>query len=83
MLDTKHYGDVLNRSWTFRSVGYGHNQQVWREMISMLRMTGYDHVLSIEHEDALMTSEEGFEKAVSFLKASMIAEPAPTEMFWA
>ena len=83
VLDTKHYGDVLNRSWTFRSVGYGHDQQVWREMISMLRMTGYDHVLSIEHEDALMTSEEGFEKAVAFLKESMISDPTPTEMFWA
>lgn len=83
VLDTKHYGDIANRSWTFRSVGYGHDQQVWREMISMLRITGYDHVLSIEHEDALMTSEEGFEKAVAFLQQSMIKDPAPTEMFWA
>ena len=83
VLDTKHYANVLERSWTFRSVGYGHTQQKWREMISMLRMTGYDHVLSIEHEDALMTGEEGFEKAVEFLKQSMIKDPAPSGMFWA
>jgi sugar phosphate isomerase/epimerase len=23
VLDTKHYSNVLNRSWTFRSIGYG------------------------------------------------------------
>lgn len=83
VLDTKHYAQVLDRSWTFRTVGYGHDQQCWREMISMLRMTGYDHVLSIEHEDALMTGREGFEKAVAFLQKSMIQESAPTDMFWA
>ncbi|MEA4832505.1 MAG: sugar phosphate isomerase/epimerase [Oscillospiraceae bacterium] len=83
VLDTKHYSDEINRSWVFRSVGYGNNMQVWRDMISMLRLVGYDHVLSIEHEDSLMTSKEGFEKAVYFLKQAMITEPKPTGMFWA
>jgi len=31
-------------------------------------MTGYDGTLSIEHEDSLMSVEEGIEKAVAFLK---------------
>ena len=22
--DWKHYGDIANRAWTFRTVGYGH-----------------------------------------------------------
>jgi len=83
VLDTKHYSDEINRSWVFRSVGYGNDMQTWRDMISMLRLVGYDHVLSIEHEDSLMTSREGFEKAVYFLKQAMIKEEKPTGMFWA
>ena len=83
VLDTKHYGDEIHRSWIFRSVGYGHDYQVWKDMISNLRLVGYDDILSIEHEDSLMTSREGLEKAVEFLKLSMIREPSPKEMFWA
>ncbi|MBE6688002.1 MAG: sugar phosphate isomerase/epimerase [Ruminococcaceae bacterium] len=83
VLDTKHYSDEINRAWVFRSVGYGHDMQTWRDMISMLRLVGYDHVLSIEHEDSLMTNKEGFEKAVYFLKQAMVKEPKPTGMFWA
>ena len=29
------------------------------EFISTLRMFGYDYVLSIEHEDSLLSAEEG------------------------
>ncbi|MCD6219791.1 sugar phosphate isomerase/epimerase, partial [Candidatus Calescamantes bacterium] len=47
-----------------------------------LRMVGYDYVLSIEHEDSLMSSKEGFEKAVSFLKEIIVSEK-PGEMWWA
>ena len=35
----------------------------WKEFISTLRMYGYDYVLSIEHEDSLMSPEEGLTKA--------------------
>jgi len=83
VLDTKHYTDEINRSWVFRSVGYGHNMQVWRDMISALRLVGYDHVMSIEHEDSLMTPKEGLEKAIYFLKQAMIFQPKPTEISWA
>ncbi|MEZ0537102.1 sugar phosphate isomerase/epimerase family protein [Caldicellulosiruptoraceae bacterium PP1] len=82
VLDTKHYGDEINRSWIFRSVGYGHDYQVWKDIISTLRMVGYDYVLSIEHEDSLMTAREGFEKAVKFLKEVLAFEPRG-EMWWA
>ena len=53
VLDTKGYGDVLNRSWTFRSVGYGNDLVYWKDIISNLRLVGYDYAISIEHEDAL------------------------------
>ena len=83
VLDTKHYGDEIHRSWVFRTVGYGNGLQYWRDLISNLRLVGYDKVMSIEHEDSLMSIDEGLEKAVAFLKDSMIKEPKPTSMSWA
>jgi sugar phosphate isomerase/epimerase len=82
VLDTKHYGDELNRSWIFRTIGYGHDLSVWRDMVSALRMVGYDDVLSIEHEDSLMSVNEGFQKAVQALKQVVMTE-ATGEMWWA
>ncbi len=82
VLDTKHYSDEINRSWVFRSVGYGHSYQVWKDIVSNLRMVGYDDVLSIEHEDSLMSSNEGLQKVISFLKEVLIYEDKG-EMFWA
>ena len=52
-------------------------------MISNLRLVGYDRVLSIEHEDSLMTIDEGLAKAVAFVKEAMIVEPKPGTMSWA
>ena len=80
--DTKSYGDEANRSWIFRTVGYGHGYDVWKDIISALRMVGYDDVLSIEHEDSLMSVNEGFQKAVTFMKEVMTAE-GKAEMWWA
>ncbi|MGC9318709.1 MAG: sugar phosphate isomerase/epimerase family protein [Armatimonadota bacterium] len=82
VLDAKHYGDELNRSWIFRSLGYGHDDLEWKDLISTLRMCGYDGPLSIEHEDSLMTANEGFLKAVEFLQDCAIFEE-PGEMTWA
>ncbi|MES1227180.1 MAG: sugar phosphate isomerase/epimerase [Armatimonadota bacterium] len=81
-LDTKSYGDIPARSWVFRSVGFGHPVSWWQDFASNLRMVGYDYVLSIEHEDGLMSSMEGLTKAVSALKQSVIQESAGP-MFWA
>jgi len=83
VLDTKHFANESQRSWLFRTVGYGHGEEVWRAICSELRLAGYDDVMSIEHEDSLMTSEEGLEKAVAFLKNVMIFKEKPTGMFWA
>jgi sugar phosphate isomerase/epimerase len=80
--DAKPYSEIPKRSWTFRSIGYGHDVKVWKDMISALRMVGYDYVISIEHEDALMSTDEGLAKGVALLKEAGIFEPAG-EMFWA
>jgi sugar phosphate isomerase/epimerase len=74
-LDIKSYGKLLDRAWVFRTVGYGHGDEFWKPFISMLRLQGYDGVLSIEHEDSLMSMEEGFEKAVAYLRGVMISRP--------
>ncbi len=83
VLDTKHYGDELNRAWVFRAVGYGHDAKWWKDIASALRLVGYDKVMSIEHEDSLMSIEEGLRKAVATLKDCIISEPKPTTMSWA
>lgn len=75
-LDTKNYGDVNKRSWVFRTCGYGHGDEFWKPFVSMLRQKGYDGVISIEHEDSMMSVQEGFEKAVAYLKGVLIREKA-------
>jgi sugar phosphate isomerase/epimerase len=75
-LDTKSYGDLHNRSWVFRTCGYGHGDDFWKPFVSMLKAKGYDGVISIEHEDAYMSVQEGFEKAVGYLRGVMIKEKA-------
>ena len=83
VLDTKHYGDELNRSWIFRAVGFGNDASYWRDMISALQLSGYDRVMSIEHEDSLMSIDEGLKKAVDFLRPLIINDPKPGTMSWA
>nr|WP_307990757.1 sugar phosphate isomerase/epimerase [uncultured Niameybacter sp.] len=82
VLDTGHYGNIMDRSWVFRSVGYGHDYAVWKDIISTLRMVGYDHAISIEHEDGLMSQNEGLTKAVEFLKEVLVYEGIG-QMWWA
>jgi sugar phosphate isomerase/epimerase len=82
VLDTKHYGDEWNRSWIFRTVGYGHGEEFWTDFVSTLRLAGYDDVLSIEHEDSIMSFTEGFGKAVDFLKRVLLWEKR-SAMTWA
>jgi sugar phosphate isomerase/epimerase len=82
VLDTKPYTDERARSWVFRTCGYGHGAEWWREFVSTLRMFGYDSVLSIEHEDSLLSAEEGLTKAANFLNGIVIREQ-PGAAWWA
>jgi sugar phosphate isomerase/epimerase len=80
--DWKHYGEIAKRAWTFRTVGYGHGSQFWNEFVSALRLVGYDGVISIEHEDPLMSASEGLAKAISFLKGVLLYESIG-KLWWA
>jgi sugar phosphate isomerase/epimerase len=82
VLDPKNYTDEIHRSWIFRTVGYGNDFATWKDIVSNLRLVGYDHVLSIEHEDSLMSPAEGLRKAFHFLKQVVISEPRG-EAYWA
>jgi sugar phosphate isomerase/epimerase len=82
ILDTKHYGEIVDRSWSFRTVGYGMGEKTWRDIVSALRAVDYDYVLSIEHEDLLLSVEEGLRRGINLLSAIIPREPK-TEIWWA
>jgi len=81
VLDTASYTDETNRSWLFRSIGYGHGEDHWRDVVSTLRMVGYDGALSIEHEDSLTSANEGLEKGVDLLNR-VVFQTTPGEAHW-
>lgn len=82
VLDTSSYTSESTRAWIFRTVGYGHGEEWWRDFVSTLRMVGYDGALSIEHEDSLMSIDEGFRKGADFLKGILLKEK-PGPAYWA
>lgn len=82
-LDTIPYTDEINRSWIFRSIGYGHDELFWKDFVSQLRLVGYDYVLSIEHEDSLMSKNEGLVKACDVLNRAITFEDKMTTVRWA
>ena len=82
VLDIQSYADEINRSWVFRSIGYGHDELFWKDFVSTLRLVGYDYVLSIEHEDSFMSKNEGLVKAVDVLKRSITFEDKMTDLRW-
>jgi sugar phosphate isomerase/epimerase len=82
VLDSKHYSRVLERAWTFRTVGYGQGEKVWRDIVSALRAVGFDYVMSIEHEDSLASVDEGLSKAIRFLSGLLFKEQRAA-MWWA
>ncbi|MED4582226.1 sugar phosphate isomerase/epimerase [Brevibacillus choshinensis] len=81
LTDMQPYSNMVERAWQFRTVGYGHDLKTWADIMSALRLVGYDDVVSIEHEDGLMSIEEGFGRAVQNLQQVLIREPLG-EMWW-
>jgi sugar phosphate isomerase/epimerase len=81
VLDLTPYDRIAERSWTFRSVGSGHDELHWSQVMAELRLAGYDGAISIEHEDALMSVGEGLGRAVGTLKRVLLRDP-PAEAWW-
>ena len=81
VIDAKSYRRMAERSWMFRSVGWGHDALEWKRIVSALRLAGYDYVLSIEHEDALASVDEGLRAAVDLLSPIVLRDP-PVDPWW-
>ena len=82
VLDTGSYANAYKRSWKFRTVGYGNGEDFWRDVISTLHILGYNGSISIEHEDCLMSLDEGLTKAAKFLDGIIIRDPMPQSIAW-
>lgn len=58
---------TLDRPWSFCTVGYGTDEQYWKDFISTLDLVGYDGPVSIQHLNTPEPVYSGVEKAASFL----------------
>jgi sugar phosphate isomerase/epimerase len=67
-----------DRGFRFRVVGWGDVN--WKRILTAFVEVGYDYVLSYEHEDPVMSREDGCEKCIAFLKPLIIK--APLEKVW-
>lgn len=55
------------RAWNYVALGYGHDALWWKEFLVVVKMAGYDGLISIEQEDVTMSAIAGVEKSVEFL----------------
>lgn len=70
-LDTGPTDNVAARSWSYVTLGFGHDLLWWRNFCTALRLNGYDDVLSIEHEDLLLPPMEGVQRSVDLLRQAI------------
>lgn len=66
------------RGFRFRVVGWGDVD--WKRIMTALLEVRYDYVLSYEHEDPVMSREDGCEKCIAHLKPLIIK--APLKQVW-
>jgi sugar phosphate isomerase/epimerase len=69
LLENGSLDDIPARSWSYITLGYGHDEAWWRAFCYRLRMVGYDGWLAIEHEDVLLSRLEGVRRSVALLQA--------------
>ena len=70
LIDTKPVDRLRERSWSYVTLGFGHGPLWWREFCTLLRLVGYDDVLSIEHEDQMLAPLDGVRRSVELLQAA-------------
>jgi sugar phosphate isomerase/epimerase len=59
-----------DRGFRFRVPGWG--EVPWKRVLTALAEVGYDYVLSYEHEDPIISPEDGCKKCIKFLKPLLI-----------
>jgi sugar phosphate isomerase/epimerase len=73
LLDLPPRDEHAARPWIFRSVGIGHDVVFWTAFVRALQDVGYDGVISIEHEDPLLSIDDGLRVAADTLRAAIAA----------
>ena len=68
IIDTTLASDFQHRSWSYITLGRGHDESWWKAFVGALVEEGYDGVLSIEHEDPALSAEAGVEESVMLLR---------------
>jgi sugar phosphate isomerase/epimerase len=68
VLDARPPNHYAERAWNYITLGYGHGETWWRQFCTALKQVGYDDVLSIEHEDMMLSPMEGMRKSVALLR---------------
>lgn len=83
------YSDEAHRPWRFVAIGEGwdpvngpHDLNWWQRFVTELQLSGYDHVISIEHEDSRKSFEEGLGKALKVLDQA-VNRDSPGPITWA
>ena len=71
VIDGRTFAKPSERSWSFRTIGYGQSVHWWRKLLSALRSVGYDGVLAYEHEDPLFDPDEGLRRGLELLRSSV------------
>ena len=71
-LDTKPIDEFSRRAWNYVAVGSGHGVQWWKEFVSVLRMEGYDDVISLEMEDLTLSMLDGHLASLRTLKEALV-----------
>ena len=61
-----------DRGFRFRVPGWG--QVPWRRVITALAEISYDYVLSFEHEDPVLSAEDGCKKCIEFIRPLIIGK---------
>lgn len=82
LINTAYFDEPRKRSWNFRSIGYSHGPDFWRNIFAELRRTGYDYVASIEMECEILSIPDAVPKAVDFLRNNLPSDLDPTEQSW-
>ena len=72
MLDTLPIDRFAGRAWNYVAVGAGHDLRWWKEFVSVLRMAGYDDVISLEMEDLTLPMLEGHLTSLDTLRQALV-----------
>ena len=76
LLDPTPIERAQDRAWNYVTLGLGHprGEAFWADFVYQLRAAGYDDVLSIEHEDTLVSAREGVGRAATLLQRVALVE---------